>query len=176
MYTLLGVFLLVWPTGSTRVLCIGLGIVLVVCGIIDIRIFISNRDGTLYSGGHLVLGVVLAAVGVWLLTQPTLIAVIIPRIMGVLICIHGASNIGDAIVLRRGMDARWPYALWLGLISLGLGAILVCNPFQVFMTAVRCIGLFLIYDGISDLWVTSRINKILPREETEDSKRPDNLH
>lgn len=159
LYTLLGLVLLIWPAPSTRLLCTALGLVLVACALVDIAIFLFHRDGSLYASIHLVLGIILAAVGIWLLARPTLIAVIIPRIIGVLICIHGASDLRDAVTLRKNSSSRWVTALVLGLVTLVLGAVLVFDPFDAFTTVVRIIGAFLVYDGLSDLWITWAVGR-----------------
>lgn len=160
LYTALGVVLLVWPALSTRVLCLALGAVMALCGLADILVFLTTRkEGTLYAALHLVTGVILAAVGAWLMTEPTLLAVVVPRIMGVLICVHGLSDLGDALSLRKNHSDRWAAALLLALITLLLGGILVYNPFRVFATVVRVIGAFLVYDGISGLWITLQVSR-----------------
>lgn len=161
LYAALGLVLLIWPALSTNVLCTALGLVLVLCGVVDMFVFLGNRDGSLYAGFHLVLGIILTAVGVWLMARPTLVAVILPRIIGVLICIHGASDLGSAVTLRKNGYSRWTTVLVLGLVTLALGAVLVVSPFETFTTVVRLIGLFLLYDGVSDLWITSRVSKTL---------------
>ena len=88
-------------------------------------LFLTHRDGSLYSGGILVLGIILAALGVWIIASPQLVAVLVPRVIGALICIHGIGDLGDAIALRRADHPRWTAALILGLVTLVLGAVLV---------------------------------------------------
>ena len=114
-----------------------------------------------------VMGIILAVVGGWLLLRPTLIAVIIPRIIGVLICFHGFGDFGDAITLRKNKSPRAMAALILGIITILLGAVLVVNPFSAFTTVVRIIGLVLIYDGVSDLWITSQVSYAIKLAEKE---------
>ena len=97
LYALLGLVLLIWPALSASLLCLALGLVLVLCGLSNIFVFLRSRDGSLYAALHLITGVVLAAVGIWLMARPTLVTVVIPRIVGVLICFHGFRDIGDAI-------------------------------------------------------------------------------
>jgi uncharacterized membrane protein HdeD (DUF308 family) len=159
LYAALGLVLLLWPEVSTNILCALLGVVLVVCGLVDILTFLRLRDGTLYASAHLVKGVILAAVGVWLLSSPALIAVVIPRIIGVLICLHGLGDLQDAVSLRQGGSSRWTAALALGSVTLALGLVLVFDPFEAFTTVVRVIGAFLIYDGVSDLWIAAQVSK-----------------
>lgn len=167
LYTVLGAVLLLWPELSTSVLCMALGLILLVCGLVDIAVFLRCRDGSLYAAAHLVIGVILAAVGIWLLARPTLVAVIIPRIIGVLICVHGASDLGDAVTLRKNGSSRWAAALLLGLVTLALGAVLVFNPFEAFATVVRIIGVFLIYDGVSDIWIAAQVGKAVRQAEKD---------
>lgn len=166
-YTVLGVVLLGWPELSTNVLCTALGAVLLICGVVDVLEFIFHRDGSLYSSIHLIVGIILAVVGGWLLLRPTLIAVIIPRIIGVLICFHGFGDFGDAITLRKNKSPRAMAALILGIITILLGAVLVVYPFSAFTTVVRIIGLVLIYDGVSDLWITSQVSYAIKLAEKE---------
>ena len=60
-------------------------------------------------------------------------------------------------------------ALLLGLVTVGFGALLIFRPFAALDTAVMLIGFFLIYDGVSDLWIVSRIAKTakVMRQEAE---------
>lgn len=167
LYAVLGLVLLIRPELSATVLCTALGLILVVCGLIDIAVFLRNRDGSLYAAAHLVAGIALAAVGLWLMSRPTLISVVIPRIIGVLICIHGAGDLGDALTLRKNGSSRWAAALLLGLVTLGLGTVLVCDPFETFTTVVRIIGLFLFYDGVSDIWITAQVSKAVRQAEKD---------
>ena len=167
LYALLGLVLLVWPALSASLLCLALGLVLVLCGLSNIFVFLRSRDGSLYAALHLITGVVLAAVGIWLMARPTLVTVVIPRIVGVLICFHGFGDIGDAVTLRKNGSSRWTAALLLAVITLVLGVILVICPFQAFTTVVRLLGAFLLYDGISDLWITGQVGKAIRQAETD---------
>ena len=165
LYALLGLVLLLWPELSTSLLCFALGLVLVLCGLADILEFLRHRDGSLYAAIHLVTGIVLTAVGLWLIARPTLVTVVIPRVVGVLICFHGVGDLGDAMTLRKNDSTRWTAAMVLGLVTLGLGVLLVICPFQAFTTVVRLLGAFLLYDGISDLWITGQVGKAIRQAE-----------
>jgi uncharacterized membrane protein HdeD (DUF308 family) len=160
LYTALGVILLAKPDLSISLLCMVLGAILLICGVVDVILFLAHRDGSLYSGFHLVAGVILGALGIWIMTQPVLIVSIIPRIIGILICIHGVCDIADAVTLQRGKFQRWGTALILALLTLLLGVILVVRPFGVLTTAVRIIGAFLLFDGLSDVWIAVCVGKV----------------
>ena len=53
----------------------------------------------------------------------------------------------------------------LAVITLVLGVILVICPFQAFTTVVRLLGAFLLYDGLSDLWITGQVGKAVRQTE-----------
>ena len=165
LYALLGLVLLVWPELSTNLLCFTLGLILVLCGLADILVFLRHRDGSLYEALQLITGAIVAAVGLWLMARPTLVTVVIPRIVGVLICFHGFGDVGDALTLRKNSSPRWTAALVLGLVTLVLGVVLVICPFQAFTTVVRLLGAFLLYDGLSDLWITGQVGKAVRQTE-----------
>ena len=163
-YTLLGGVLLAWPGTSIKVLTTALGFVLVLCGLGNILDFLLHRDGSLYSRLHLIAGIILAVIGLWLTTQPNLLTVVVPRIVGILICIHGAGDIRSAFVLQKNHSRRWAITLLLAAGTFALGALLVIKPFNALATMVRIIGLCLLFDGISDIWIALQVyqSKKLP--------------
>ena len=73
----------------------------------------------------------------------------------------------QAVSLCKEQYDKWWVALILGLVTIGFGALLVFRPFAAPDTVVTLIGVFLIYDGVSDLWIVSRVArtaKILRQE------------
>ena len=42
-----------------------------------------------------------------------------------------------------------------------LGALILINPFGTFAALVTLIGLVLIYDGLSDLWIIHRLSRMV---------------
>ena len=60
---------------------------------------------------------------------------------------------------------NWWVALLLSLLTVALGVVLICNPFTIVDTVVRIIGAFLVYDGLSDMWILSRVFKTKKNRE-----------
>lgn len=164
---LFGLVLLIWPKTSTTVICMALGCVLIVCGVIRLAVFWLNRDDSLYSTMNLVSGIVLVAVGVWIVVKPETIMVMVPIVIGIIVIFHSFHDFGQAANLYKAGYDKWWVALLLGLITAGLGILLAVNPFEAAETIVRVIGICLIYDGISDMWIVSRVAKTvkLARQE-----------
>ena len=63
------------------------------------------------------------------------------------------------------MDARkygyggWSVGLIFSIISLIFGIICVTNAFDVMKTATVVVGIILIFNGVSNIWITSRATK-----------------
>lgn len=162
---LLGLVLLIWPGTTTQIVCMSLGIVLLAYGIIQIAIYLFNRERTIISQGMMLLGIVFAVIGAWILLKPEMIIMAVPIIVGILIVIHGLHNVVQAIALQKDGYERWWLALLFGVLTVIFGGILVYNPFEAVELVVRLIGVFLIYDGLSDIWILSRVFKVKRNKE-----------
>lgn len=156
----LGLVLLIWPGTTTQIVCMMLGIVLLAYGIIQIAVYLFARERTIISQGMMLLGIVFAVIGVWILLKPEMIIMAVPVIVGVLIVIHGLHNVVQAIALQKDGYDRWWLALLFGVLTVVFGGVLIYNPFEAVELVVRMIGVFLIYDGLSDLWILSRVFKV----------------
>lgn len=156
---IIGVVLIIWPGTSTQIVCRVLGGVLIAYGIIQIILYLFARERTLYLQGMLLLGIVFSVLGAWILVKPEAVIAAVPIIMGIIIIMHGLHNAIQAIDLKKMSYDKWWIALLFGILTIVLGAVLVYNPFSVVNTVVRVIGAFLVYDGLSDMWIISRIFK-----------------
>ncbi len=156
---ILGLVLVFRPGLSMRIVCTAVGVVLIVSGVMRMIDYFTAKDGSLYSQANLVFGIILAVVGVWIVMRPEKVMAIIPIIVGIVIAIHGLHNLQQALELWRDKYDRWWTALMLGVLTVGFGVLLICRPFAAVDTVVMLIGFFLIYDGLSNVWIVSRIYK-----------------
>lgn len=156
---LLGIVLVIWPGLSMQIVCTAIGAVLLIGGGVRLAAYFTAKDGSVYSQMNLITGIILAVVGIWILLQPDKVLAIIPIIVGIVIALHGINNLQQAFTLcKEGYD-KWWVALILGLLTVGFGVLLICKPFAALDTAVMLIGAFLIYDGVSDIWIVSRVSR-----------------
>lgn len=155
----LGVVLVIWPGMSVQVACMAIGAVLILNGISRLVNFIFGKDDSLFSQMNLIMGIIITVIGVWILLQPDKIIAMIPILVGIIIIIHGINNLQQAVNLCKSQYDKWWVALLLGLLTIGFGILLICNPFQAIDTLVMFIGIFLIYDGVSDIWIVSRVSR-----------------
>ena len=146
-----GLVLLIWPGTTTRIVCMLLGSVLLAYGGFQVVICLVNRERTLLSQGMLIFGILLS---------PDMIIMAVPVIIGVVILIHGVHNVIQAVGLQKENYSKWWVALLFGILTVVFGGVLVYNPFGAVEMVVRMIGIFLIYDGASDMWILSRVFKV----------------
>lgn len=166
---LLGLVLAIWPGMSMHIVCVAIGSVLILGGVIRLAESFFARDGSMYSQMNMIVGIIFTVVGIWIVIKPEKVLSIIPIIVGIVIAIHGLNNLQQSFTLCREKYDKWWVALLLGLATVGFGALLIFRPFAALDTAVMLIGIFLIYDGISDLWIVSRISRTAKalRQEAE---------
>lgn len=157
---LLGLVLVIWPGATSQIICMLLGGVLLAYGILQIAIYLFNRERTIVLQGMMLLGIVFAVIGLWILLKPEMIIVAVPVIVGVLIVIHGLHNVVQALALKKDGYENWWLAFVLGMLTVIFGGVLIFNPFKAIELVVRIIGVFLIYDGVSDIWILSRVFKV----------------
>lgn len=157
---ILGLVLLIWPGTTTQIVCMLLGSVLLIYGGVHVVIYLLNKERTMISQGMMLLGIIVAVIGLWILVRPEMIIMAVPVIVGILIAIHGIHNISQAVSLKRDGYDGWWIACLMGVLTAALGAVLIYNPFKVVNTVVRLIGIFLIYDGLSDMWIISKVFQV----------------
>ena len=156
---LLGLVLAIWPGMSMHIVCIAIGSVLILGGLIRLAESFLGRDGSMYTQINMIVGIIFTVVGIWIVIKPEKVLAIIPIIVGIVIAVHGLNNLRQAVTLCKEKYDKWWVALLLGLVTVGFGALLIFRPFAALDTAVMLIGFFLIYDGVSDLWIVSRVAK-----------------
>ena len=157
---LLGLVLVIWPGATSQIICMLLGGVLLAYGVLQIAIYLFNRERTIILQGMMILGIVFAVLGLWILLKPEMIMMAVPVIVGVLIAIHGLHNVVQAFALKKDGYESWWLAFLMGLLTLIFGSVLIYNPFRAIELVARMIGIFLIYDGVSDIWILSRVFKV----------------
>ncbi len=157
VFVLAGIVLVIWPRLSTQIVCRGLGAVFFFYGFVQIIQYVRNKEKNLLAQGIFVLSILFAVTGAWIIINPGTVIAAIPIVMGILIAIHGIQNIAQGLALKDRGYEKWKIVLILGIITVLMGAILIFNPFAAANMMVRMIGCFLMYDGISDLWIQSNM-------------------
>ena len=91
----------------------------------------------------LIAGIILAVLGGWIILNPQILIMVIPVVMGVIVAVHGVHNLLQALELFKNEYSKWWVALLLGAVTVGLGVLLIFNPFEAVNTVIMLIGIFL---------------------------------
>ena len=161
---LLGVVLIWWPDRSVNFLCMLLGASIFITGIIYILGWLARRrEGV--PAFFVLPGVILCALGIWLMTSPASVIKLIQYIFGAILIFHGVVDLQGSVALMRQKWGRWWVDLLLALLTVALGALILLNPFGTFAALVVLIGAALIFDGVSDLCIIWRLSRAFKAAE-----------
>lgn len=164
-FVALGICLVSQPELSMVWICRLLGAALLLCGAVYAAFhFIRAKAAALVLQYDLILGIILALVGLWVLTSPVGAASLLQYILGAVLLIHGAIDLQGAWSLRRIGVRRWWAALLLGVVTAALGILILCQPFAAAQAMLMLVGCSLIYDGVSDLVLIALLYFMQKRE------------
>lgn len=149
----LGVVLLIWPAETIDIFCKVLAVGLAILGVIDIVSYFLNKSIHPFAGA---LGLIVLLVGVWVFIRPESVVSLIPIVIGVILCVHGIQDLRLAVETKGNGYEKWWSLLVIAAFSLVFGVLCIVNAFGMVTLALQFIGIALIYDGISDLWVANR--------------------
>lgn len=125
--------------------------------------FAKRRDG--FPVWFLIPGLLLAALGLWLLSRPASVIVLIQFSFAAVLLFHGVIDLQSALSLMREGWPRWWIDLALAALTLVLGGVVLFNPFGTMEALTILIGLSLVYDGISDLVLIHRLSRAFREAE-----------
>lgn len=131
-----------------------MGIILVLIGIV--QIIGKIVDDTNRSSGILV-GALLAIVGVWIVYNREFAAKILPIIVGVVLVVSSIQIASMAFSAKAKRMNRWWILLIAAILDFIIGAICVFRAFQVVEFQVWVVGVMLIYVGITSILSAVRL-------------------
>ena len=85
---------------------------------------------------------------------------IVPVAVGIVVAVNGVINLAQALDLKREGYDRWPGSLALAVLTIVLGLLVVFNPFSTMEMLVMALGIVILYNGVSNLWIESRYRKL----------------
>ncbi|MCD8037705.1 MAG: DUF308 domain-containing protein [Lachnospiraceae bacterium] len=150
----IGILLLMNPTGFTSFVIIALGAVLAVRGIVSVIAYFRAKPEEAAKGQDLASGFILLAVGLFCMTRSEWFIVTFPvltLIYGVIILFAGITKIqwvADCIRLKK---KQWVFALISALLSLISAAVIIKNPFTTTVILWNFTAISLIVEAVLDV-------------------------
>ena len=150
----LGVVLILWPVEVTTVVCKSIGAVIAFLGAVRIIGYFLHRERK--HSLHL-LGLVLLLVGIWIFLKPHSIQSILFIGIGAVLFVHGLEDFKYALEAKRNGYASWAILIFMSILGMAFGIICIVDCFGMISITLTFMGMILIYDGITDLWIISRV-------------------
>ena len=114
-----------------------------------------------------ILGLVVLLIGIWIFVKPQSVLSLIPIVIGVILAVHGVQDLKVAFDTKRNGYTKWWSMLLMAIISLALGIICIVNAFGMVTLTMQIIGIALVYDGISDIWIVYKASKVAKEMKEE---------
>ena len=149
---ILGIVFIVWKSSVVDVLGTVLSVGLLVIGLIYLCGFFTHIMDSVVS---IIVGIVFAAIGIWFLIDPSRILSLIPIIIGVVLLFHGIRGVMEAVSAKKFGYERWAVSLVLAIICLVCGIVCVFCPLGVMEKAIMLIGIVLIFNGVTNIWISA---------------------
>lgn len=162
---LIGSVFAIWPEIVANAANYILGGIILIVGIVYLAMSFWSKQRNFLTGFGIIFSVVLIVIGVFMLLKPVFVLSLFPMIVGGIIIIHGIIDLKRSIELASLKYKLWWIALIIAVATIGLGVLLVFNPFSAVTLAFRIIGVILIVDGISDFWIGFQVKRAMPNEE-----------
>lgn len=151
LYVVLGAVLLVWPSASVRVICYGLGFGMLVLGLTYGIVYFTKDNLSGFLQMDLVIGIICLAFGIFILLNPTFLATVLPFAMGIILLLGAVVKIQSSLSMKKLRFRKWYLVLLCAIFLVGLGIVLLCNPFGQEKYMILYIGCCLIVDGVTNL-------------------------
>ena len=161
---LLGIVLSFFPSGSTSALCYIVAAFFAIVGVIVVVRYFRSEERGFLAATSLVAGGLLILLGIYILVKPLSFASVLWLVFGIFMVVDGIYKTIHAITLSKNGATRWWSVLIIAMVTALLGCIIIFNSTAAAKGFTRFIGIVFILDGISDLFSTiylSRVIKIL---------------
>jgi len=151
----LGLVLLIWPSLSSTVICVGLSVALLAFGVYRIISYFRQKPQNFLEKHDFSTGIMLVAVALFILINPDLIISLLPVLLGLLLIMGGARETQIAIDLHRLQEGRWLAPLIAAFVQVVLGLLILWNPFETAMVLMQFIGVSVLLESISQIVFTA---------------------
>lgn len=160
----IGVFCLLRPEDIMIILCRLIGFALLIFGlilIISAMIGMSSdgERGSSFPTSSLIIGLIVAAVGAFIVFKPDAIVSFISVLIAVFLFFYGINDLTQMQMMYKYQDHAWWIALIGGAIAIALGLLIIMNPFGTGTLIVRIAGVSLIYAGVSSFIINFRCSR-----------------
>ena len=152
---IIGIIMFIWPIATSTVFIYILGILLLIGGAIQIIAYLRDRQNV--SVLRLILGIVLAFLGLWLMLAPIDVMLVICFVFAVYLIVSGIQELVMSGEMKRAGYEKMYIPIIFSIASIVFGIILLTNLFATVYISIKVIAIFLIIDGIFSLFFAGNL-------------------
>lgn len=152
----LGIVFIIWKDSVLGFMGSAFAIILIIMGAVDLCSYFMR---IISNGMSVLTGIVLLAVGIWFLIDPKVIVTLIPIVIGVVLLFHGIRGLMEVYQAKKFGSNAWMVGMVMAIISVLLGVACIVNAFGIMQKATMIVGIILIYNGVSNIWIAGHAAK-----------------
>ena len=168
-YILFGLCLALMPVETVNVLCkVVFGMILIGAGLYHIFIFVREKENSTIL--DLFSGVIVLVIGVFLFMNPQVVIKLLTLMLGAFILVDSIWMLSGSRKLRKRKQSVWKGFLAISLVFIGLGILILVNPFSEIKMTVQVSGGIFVANGILDLIFYGILRHGLKKEIPEETQ------
>lgn len=149
---ILGVLFIVWPDQAAIFLTRATAIVILGVAAFEMILFFLGKRKGFTDVPAIIIGVILTALGIFLLVRPDSLLSFFNIIFGIIILIMGLDHLFQAVFIIRHVRTLWWVSLVVGVAAVVLGIVILVNPFSAVRTAMILVGITMVVEAIGGFW------------------------
>lgn len=176
----IGLLLLLKSDTVIKTVSIALGILIIIAGIVMLIKYFKSEVKTISSSFNFGYGVISIIAGAVLILNPTVVASLLPFVIGIFVVTSSIMRLQNAIELKATGTDKWVTPMILAIINLMCGILCIFGPFIVANIIIKFIGVILmvyalidIIDAIAIGQATTSVTTITIKPDKENDDIPD---
>lgn len=167
IFIALGIVLILWPGATMKTICYLLAAMLLAIGVVSLINYLRKDISGIIYRYDLVVGLCAILGGILVIVKVDKLTDLIPGVLGFLVTMSGIMKMQNSVDMLRLGHGTWHVAFAMAIVNIVAGIVLLMNPFEAAQILIMCLGIALVYSGITDLYVTISISRRLSRLKTE---------
>lgn len=155
----LGIFLFIQPDTIVKMISVILGIIILIPGVTSLIDYFKTKYNP-----NLISGVITVIIGLILIVNTTVVASILPFVLGIYFVINGIYRLQYALEIKKHKGS-FLSSLIISILIIISGILFIANPFSGALVITQVMGLFMIIYAVLDI-----INSIIIRKEIKTAK------
>lgn len=171
---LLGLLLFIKSDDTIVAISYIAGGIIIVLGILALISFFRKEDRDFTNSFDIIYGIITIVFGIFILSNPKMVASVIPFVIGLCVLVKSSFKIAYAIELKHLGNEIWKNALITSIISALVGVVMLFNPFRTSVIVFKIIGAAIIIYAVLDIISTFQLKNNVEDFGSKNKRAADN--